>query len=323
MSKTSRSRWEQSQSNLELCGPESGTDVVAKTIAPVLPLRAENNRAEFALQLDRWIAEGRGQIHTKWLTIGADEAAEMLSRSGGNRNESEASIGAYARAQKNNEWTATGLTAQFDINGVFIDAHTRMRSIVASKMQVLFGVTFGLPPRARDVIDQGDRRGLSGVMKMRGLEMSSKQVASVRAYGRLLNGETKHYVKLTLGEFDALVASCQRAIAAITDHMHTKWPGSFWGAVLFAYDVAPGVVEKFALDAVRGTGLGAGSPAWTMREYLQHASSAGQQHQYAIMVRALYAIRAAVEGRALSRFSPRDEDQIVKWFSARRRTAVV
>lgn len=297
MSKSTRDRWEQ-QTN----------------IRPVAAWEVDLAKASEWLDERIRRAKATGPFIEQRVDVSAPLAAALLGRSKGNaRPESAGYIASVVRDILDGRclWTHQG--AALDEDGVLYDAHHRLKAVIKAGesragVAMQMNIAFGYPREAVRETDGGRPR--SSALRM---GENSKVVASVRAAFRIERG-VKH-ANFTRAELEDGLARYSRPIEALRCELQQKHPASFWGAIIYAFTLDPEKIAAFAGDVVRGAVPG--TPAFTLREYLSKADSAGQDNQAEIAKRSLYAVRAAIWGSSLTKFAPKDGDSIFDWFRTR------
>lgn len=100
-------------------------------------------------------------------------AAEYLTHNTMNRPFKKPSIQRYAVEMESGDWYETGDPIKFDTDFVLADGQNRLESIVRSGTTQVMYVARGLDPRARLVIDDGDKRSFADNLVMNNLASST------------------------------------------------------------------------------------------------------------------------------------------------------
>lgn len=304
MSKSTRERFQRSQVSLV----QSLEDA---------QLRADT----FRRRLEEKVREGAAggvDADVGWITlVGPIEAEALLGLSRGNRSESSATVDVYARDMVAGKWAhENGNPLVVTASGRLVNGHHRLRAVIRAGVAVRLKISFGNPEEALDVADGHRPRSLGDRFALRGESNSKLLVASVRMLVVLAEGGGTITRKRSLSEMERAIATYKDEIERVRAYFTNKFPASFWGALMFAHPVNPGSVESLAVEVVRGEG--ASGPAYRIRDYMLSTKSAGGQHQLNVATRTLYAARAQIEHRPLSKFAPKEGSSIIDWFQARR-----
>ncbi|WP_394845162.1 hypothetical protein LZC95_50070 [Pendulispora brunnea] len=281
------------------------------------PLGDQEKRAiAFRQEIQQWIALGRTAPDPirAWVDIGPREAEILLSFSKGNRNEAEPTVSMYRRDIARNVWKKNHQGMAFAKSGWFGDGHHRCRAVIESGKTVRVGIDFGVDDDAFATADMGRGRSVPDQLALRGLKNSTKMVAALRLCMSL--AERKLYtIKWSLDEVETAFTTHETAIHAFAKLGTSRLPASFWGTLIYAHPVATDVLERLGDDVVRGEGIT--GTAYTLREYLTRRDVA-RPDPFVVAQRTLYAAKACIEGRQLTKFAPRDTDSIFAWFAAQR-----
>lgn len=125
-------------------------------------------------------------------------AKNWLESQGYNRALSKDRVTRYASAIKRQEWRSNGESIKFDANGQLMDGQHRLAAIVEANCPVPLLVVRGIDRAAFSTIDNGQKRSLAQVLKMRGELYSTNLAALVNqmfmyAEGRDFRSRT-HYM---------------------------------------------------------------------------------------------------------------------------------
>lgn len=286
----------------------------------------QNPHKEFVDQVRTWIALGMAGPHAVFPYISPAEAKALLTFSNGNRSIRESAVQQYMRDIENDVWPLTHQGMGFTVDGVLYDGHHRLTAIsriADDAMSLRVQITFGMPKEAVGATDSGVSRSVADRFLLgRGIRLSSLELATVRAALRLEQPSPASHTRYSDQEILDAHARFSPALAAIRSAMAARFPASLWGAILFAHEVSPDQTTQFALDVAHGADLSVGSPALCLREWVRNnANSAGQQNQLAISTRTLYALRALLDGRPLTKFAVKDGYHVIEWFRSQKRIA--
>ena len=129
-------------------------------------------------------------------------AERYLSFNTANRTQAASRILSYANQMAGGKWVDNGETIKFDQDGTLIDGQNRLLAIIRAGKEnpgfegVEMLVVRGLPPVAKDTVDQGKPRSMGDLFKMNGVPNASKVSSTVNRYldfhsGRVgMNGRT-------------------------------------------------------------------------------------------------------------------------------------
>lgn len=263
-------------------------------------------RDEIDRVLDNEIERGRSEQFGKVMTIGPTAAEAILARSPGNvRPESSTDIAKYARDIISGNWKVTSESIEFDRDGNMRNAHHRLRAVIQARIPIGIFVVFGTDPDSYKMIDGGRKRSVHRV-----LGMPAKHKAIVNAVLRLASGKHTH-IAWTPSEIESAYGALAPAFEAVLRGTKTpKYAVGFWAVLVALHGAHPERVAQFTHEVYDG-GDTIHSSSRTMREFLleSRGTGAGQQYDHRVAAYTMYAIRAFIEGRALTRFSPRDRDK--------------
>jgi len=267
----------------------------------------------------------RDELVSLVLYVGPEEADILLSYSTGNRPENPRDIARYARDMLTR--TSTGGWAWdekcdanpilFTISGRAGNLHHRMKAVRKCRRVVRFVASFGNSERSVSIVDEIVPRQMHHRFALEGRHVPPKIIAAVRTCMRLEGTGTGKY---SMNAIDEAMTRYARSIEVLKPLFSTKFPASMWGAVLYAHPYRPTAIEEMFRDFVRGEGVT--GPAFTLREFINNqrkGSNTGGESMMRISLRTLYAIRAFVEDRPLTRFSVREDEKILEWFATKLR----
>jgi hypothetical protein len=114
-------------------------------------------------------------------TITPEIAKELLLRNiKTNRNVNKDRVRKYAQMMLNGEWELCS-PITFSKNGVGLDFQHRMNAVILANIPVNFMVQTGLPESSAQKFDQGMQRNATHIAKLRGNDLSARQVGIVSA----------------------------------------------------------------------------------------------------------------------------------------------
>lgn len=102
------------------------------------------------------------------VTIGPDEAEELLTFNTNNRRMRPRNIDGWVKDMQAGEWSLNGETLKVAYDGWFMDGQNRMTAIIQSGTKQRFLIVWGLPREAQDTVDVGVKRIFADMLKMHG-----------------------------------------------------------------------------------------------------------------------------------------------------------
>lgn len=244
------------------------------------------------------------------VAIGPPLAHEFLKLNRSNRPISARRVRRYAEMMRRGEWPYAGDPIRFDLEGWLIDGQHRLLAVIESGALIVFSVLRGLPPEARDVIDQGAKRTGGDVLTIHGVDNGKRLSAALKwvyrdAYDlEMASGGEAH------PSMRQLVA-LHETHPGLTEHMHVeswlrrapfrRYPPSL--AAELHYEMATRV-EPFAADlfwqrVVDGAQLEATDPILLLRNLLIRDSAAqGAGKGFTDWAKRAYTIKAWKHWRA-------------------------
>lgn len=216
--------------------------------------------------------------------VSPSQAAEWLKLSKGNRRLNENYVLTLAVAMDGGGWIPEASEVVFDATGALIDGHHRLSAVATLGKSVEMAVKRGVPPEVRNVLDTGRTRSMSDLLGMyRGsLEYPQRRKAILTACMELLMGGSRHRPALrTLDSFDEWMKHFRAGVEWVVpaclqaDHPHVTARafaiGPVAGAFAFAHKTDTPRVVAFFERCIRGEGLSATEPAFTLRNYILEA----------------------------------------------------
>jgi hypothetical protein len=249
------------------------------------------------------------------INVSPEDARVLLAYSAGNRRERERAIAAYARDMASGNWMETNLNPlAFTRDGRLRDGHHRLLAIIRAGVTVRMLVSFGNPEGASSVVDAGVTRTLADRMSLSGMPSSHRELAALRVCMHLASGSFTFGKAPTLAEVQEASEQHGPALAAFAPHLSVKrLPSAALGALMFAFPSVGERAVRFAEEV--SDGEGATGTVYLLREYLRRNAKRTRELQAEDAARTLYALKAYVQGRSISKFAPKNEPKILEFFS--------
>lgn len=103
------------------------------------------------------------------IMVNGTDALHFLSLSTGNRIINEKDVLQYARIMESGDWEVNGEPIIFDENGNLIEGHHRLHGVVKYGYPVPMLFIRGVSKKAKDTLNQGQKRSIGQVMDMLGI----------------------------------------------------------------------------------------------------------------------------------------------------------
>lgn len=126
-------------------------------------------------------------MKAKVMTIGPEQARQMLERNGRNRTVNTRAVARYANDMREGKWTLNGEPLIFDFNGNLLDGQHRLYAVIEAGISAQFLVVTDTDPDVFDTIDIGNKRTGGDILSIRGYKYSKTLAAILR---------TTHHYKL-------------------------------------------------------------------------------------------------------------------------------
>ncbi len=282
------------------------------------PTDDEQRAVAFRKEIESWIDLARDAADPvrEWFDIGPLEARVLLEYSDGNRNEPAPVVAMLARDIIGKQWHQHHQGMGFARSGWFADGHHRCLGIIESGGTVRIAIDFGVADQGLRFADMGRARSISDQLAFtQELKNGKKTVAAMRVCLALCEG--KDYLqKRSLAEIRAALVEHKAAVRALAMLAHARFPGAFWGAMIYAYPSAPLAIEALAEKIIHAEGIE--GTAFALREYLLRTRDRSEAAALRIAHHTLIAIRAVLEQRVLARIVAADYDAVLTWFAAKK-----
>lgn len=167
--------------------------------------------------------------------ISPELARAYLQSNINNRKPIERSISKYSRDMIAGNWTETGDTIKFDINGTLIDGQNRLFAVILSGKSCDFFVARGLSPDAKMATDIGAPRTVNHMLEFKGEKNVAALASTARlclAYERGILGNMGSSATFSVREItdfvdeNPLVRECVNTTRTLGDLRNTFTPSS-------------------------------------------------------------------------------------------------
>lgn len=219
-------------------------------------------------------------------------AEEWLGRNSHNRGLQNGWVEALAGVISRGEWRLNGDAIRFDVEGTLLDGQHRLWAVVESGIAVNSMVGFDLQTEAQETMDQGVRRKLSDVLKLKREANASGLAAALNVKWRWDNG----YARMTTRK-----PSIAQALVVLERNPGLRDSVAASGKVARKFKISAAILavcwyefnsldtsdaEDFFSRLASGIGLESGSPVLALRRWLERQMAATTT-QSAIMTQAL------------------------------------
>jgi hypothetical protein len=262
--------------------------------------------------------------------VSPTQAEQWLTLSKGNRRLNDDYVLALALAMDRGTgvpggWFPEASEIVFDEEGRLIDGHHRLSAVTTLTKNVMMAVKRNVPLEARNVIDTGRTRNMADLLTMYRSDVDYPKMrrATLSSCVDLLmvvgHGTRKTPPLRTLHDYDKWNKWFQEGIdwiipatknSSIAKSISSSFSASaITGPFAFAHKTNPDAVAKFHERCIRGEGLRANEPAFTLRNFVL-ASGTAQDYRRGIRaaggrreasLKVLSAIHAALEGKTITK----------------------
>lgn len=230
-------------------------------------------------------------------------AEEWLKGNTGNRKLMGSKVESLASIITSGLWQVTHQGIAFGEGGTLYDGQHRLSAIVKSGISVRVAVTRGLLAPALHAIDLGTARKVEDVMafaggprinsNFRAALMACSQLVSVGSICQFKSAAAIHSLRAAMTEHGD-------DVAAVAPDKWRFYNSALVSAFAIAHRTEPAKTLTFMSLFHLGESIGAGHPAFTLREYflLRHSSRA-RDNRDALSQRVFAALDAFIQGREL------------------------
>ena len=235
-------------------------------------------------------------------------AAEWLKSNTRNRKLIGSKIDSLAKIIASGLWRTTHQGIAFGEGETLYDGQHRLHAIIKAGIPVRVAVTRGLTAPTLEAIDLGNIRKIEDVLAFAGgPHITSNFRAAVMACAQLVTAGTINGSKCTadIHSLRAALAEHGADVAAVVPTRKRFYNSSLVSAFAIAHRTEPAKTLEFMALFHSGEGIGAGHPAYVLREYFLTRHTAGaKNNREALSQRAFAALDAFVEGRMLVKSLP-------------------
>jgi hypothetical protein len=210
--------------------------------------------------------------------IGPAEAQALLDTQVRNRSMRPSHVRLLARAMARNEWAQNGEPIKLDIEGRLLDGQHRLQAVIDSGKAFEMLVVDGLMPEAQETMDNGARRSLSDVLKLRGEHNTTLLAATLGVIWRIWSRNPKALgggaMRPTPQELLTLLEGnpdiCDYLQAGRTAGERVLIPASLTAALWYLFHQAsPEDADLFFQQLRDGANLSEDSPIYLLRRFLE------------------------------------------------------
>ncbi len=233
-----------------------------------------------------------------------------------NRNVSSPLVQSYANEMREDRWVV-GSPIMFNRDGKLIDGQHRLAAVVEFGKVAQFAVMRDVPDGAREVIDQGRARSVPDILRMmHGQARAALVTGAIRAIDRFVHG---YAYKLSTGHAVEMIGRYHDGVTWAVENIPGRTVFSsapIVGAMIFAYELSPEVVEAFARRFFVGDGLAVTSPILVARNQIQKMGTLAYQDQKReAFLLILHAIYKAQHGQSVGGKTIRVREDMIDIFA--------
>lgn len=189
--------------------------------------------------------------YTKLVPVSAEEAAEWLTQSKGNRTLKSIHIDYLMRQIEEDCWTPVEAIV-FDVDGVLVDGHHRLTAQVKTGRTLIHNVTRNAPRNARSVLDTGLSRSTSDVMSLHGESNTARRSAVIRTLIYVLTGKVRKISPQDVKRIEPLLAGGCEFAGSLRGR---KFPATLSCALAFAFQLNPEKIMQLVTSIKEETTL--------------------------------------------------------------------
>lgn len=241
------------------------------------------------------------------------KAWEWLTTSTGNRNFKPELISMLMGMMARGEWTINNNSITFDSNGVLIDGHNRLYSLVVANLTVEMGILRGVPPKAKDTIDTTPGRTMADHLRLNHIDNSTTRSAYLTTCARIIAGSTVPIKAMeTYNLWEPLFRVGTKAYfeSSCTNSQYKYLRSAKVASPLIvAHKANPDAMELFFTALREGANLSVNNPALKLREFLlQELNGHGirKMTQDMVISKVFSMAKAFLDERPISKVMPSD-----------------
>lgn len=245
--------------------------------------------------------------------ITPERAAAWRETSPGNRRERRDKIEQYKRAIEQGRWDPAAAIIHIDKRGRLRNGHHRLKAIIDAGVPVWCVVVIGHDSdRYQAAMDDGIVRTIADKMRMIcGVTVPNTLIGAVRC---MLGLQAGRFDVLSLDEvLDGMEAN-EPTMRWLSTRFTKRYTAGTWGALAYAYPLAPEKIDEFVRQLVGIDDMPAGGAVRALDSFLRDADTAGQGNRERIVRKTLSALANFILGKQVS--SLKDTDWGVRWFRA-------
>lgn len=250
-------------------------------------------------------SSGRGKKPwSEIVTITPAIATEWLGHNTHNRVIRNGRIEELVGAILRGEWYMNGDSIRFALDGSLLDGQHRLWAVVLSEKPIETLVVWDLPPEAQDTMDQGARRSLGDVLRLRKEDNAASLAAALNLQWRWDQGVVRNATrKPTVAQAVAVLDANPTIRAAVAGSTRLgrrfKLSISVLSVCWYQFSCLDSeAADEFFTRLFEGAGLEPGSPILALRTWLERHMGAGARANalmaHALIIKAWNAYR---EGR--------------------------
>lgn len=223
----------------------------------------------------------------------------------------------YEKDIKNDAWCVNNQGIGFDVNGVLIDGQHRLAAVVKAGRPVKMLVVTGLPERqgkaempTQGTIDRVKVRSVGDNLSLvRGIDNANTKVAIANVIALKVMGTNQRTSAYTAYKIIDLYADELEFILSGKTTIRGLSFSPVMAAMVFAARVRLDQVVEFKDKYFKGTGLEAGHPALTLREFIFNRNSkggfinSGSGYRASVFNGAANALEAHCKGKTLKKIT--------------------
>lgn len=250
------------------------------------------------------------EVYTETVLVTPEIAKQWLKLNTANRPISEGNVASIAWDITHDKWTLTHQGIAFNTSLELIDGQHRLHAVIRANKAVPMRVSYNIDATYHAPIDTGRLRTAAYL-----LGSSPRRVALCNALALLTSGRAQRASAAMIAEVDdghreavdwALKAfPSQRSITA-----------SIIAAHVYAYPVAPDLIDAFAYQLTNYAAPNPDAPAAALRRHIERVDGLASTARLALSFVTLRCLQAHCQGESLSRVVATDMG--LEYFAMRR-----
>lgn len=238
-----------------------------------------------------------GTIKARWVLVTPEMAEKFLEKNSQNRDVNRAGVERYKREMLAGRFAVSHQCIALDRAGVLIDGQHRLTAIIESGVSIWFLLVEGLDPMVRAATDGGTVRRAKDHLKILAGEQDGALVSSTIAMiRRAVYGTTEKQV------FEELKLETEKYASGLAwakqQESVRPWNGAVvMGALIFAYQTAPDLVDLVYRELVSGAISTPNDPILVLRDLVLPTKLTGDLLRIEIFGKVLSALWHRYHGR--------------------------